>query len=181
MASTTTGHASSVRCFDNADLLHRFPARSIGTVLSILPIASGIETNLLDNLAPLRDAFDSILVLRFDSILVLRRFILRRHILRRFMPAYAFFNLWHCEQSWLHGCYGCYHLTDGAPARCRLALVWASARNKDPKPKELVCDDDKVGVMPQKPMLVAPLWEDSVNVEAGHGINTRSNKRREIF
>ena len=122
MASTTTGHASSVRCFDNADLLHRFPARSIGTVLSILPIASGIETNLLDNLAPLRDAFDSILVLRFDSILVLRRFILRRHILRRFMPAYAFFNLWHCEQSWLHGCYGCYHLTDGAPARCRLAL-----------------------------------------------------------
>ena len=30
-------------------------------------------------------------------------------------------------------------------------------------------------------MLVAPLWEKSVNVKAGHGINTRSNQMLESF
>ena len=35
-----------------------------------------------------------------------------------------------------------------------------------PKPKELVCDGGKVGVMPKEPMLVAPLWEESENVKA---------------
>ena len=56
--------------------------------------------------------------------------------------------------------------------------VWASARNKYPKPKELVCDGGKVGVMPKEPMLVPPLWEESVNVKTCLGINTPSNRNR---
>ena len=56
--------------------------------------------------------------------------------------------------------------------------AWASARNKDPKPKELVCDGGKVGAMPKYSMLVAPLWEEYVNVKACLGINTQSNQMK---